>query len=141
MSDKVIELGPTEAANILKKNPNAVLIDIRSSQEFLFVGHPKGAVSVPWIDEPDWIIDPHFTANVRRVMLGGTNDEGEANPPMCILICRSGRRSHEAGERLLSSGLRNIYHISGGFEGPLNDDHQRSRIAGWRFEGLPWEQC
>lgn len=141
MSDKVIELSPKQAFDILGKNPNAVLIDIRSSQEFLFVGHPKGAVSVPWIDEPDWIIDPHFTANVRRVMLGGINDEGEENPPMAILICRSGRRSHEAGERLITEGMRNIYHITGGFEGPLNDDHQRSRIAGWRFEGLPWEQC
>jgi rhodanese-related sulfurtransferase len=141
MSDTVIELGAKETFDTLKTNPNAVLIDIRSSQEFLFVGHPKGAVSVPWIDEPDWIIDPHFTANVRRVMLGGTDDEGEVNPPMAILICRSGRRSHDAGLRLLEEGMRNIYHVVDGFEGPLNDDHKRSSIAGWRFEGLPWEQC
>ena len=28
-----------------------------------------------------------------------------------------------------------------GFEGPLDDKHQRSSEAGWRFEKLPWEQC
>jgi hypothetical protein len=28
-----------------------------------------------------------------------------------------------------------------GFEGELNDQHQRNSLAGWRFNGLPWEQC
>ena len=31
--------------------------------------------------------------------------------------------------------------IEGGFEGPLDEKHQRSTISGWRFDGLPWEQC
>ena len=26
-------------------------------------------------------------------------------------------------------------------EGELDEDHHRSTIGGWRFEGLPWEQC
>jgi hypothetical protein len=31
--------------------------------------------------------------------------------------------------------------VQHGFEGELNDKHQRNSLAGWRFQGLPWEQC
>ena len=54
----VHDLTPKQAYELLQKNPRAVLIDVRSSMEFLFVGHPKGAIHVPWIDEPDWKINP-----------------------------------------------------------------------------------
>ena len=47
----------------------------------------------------------------------------------------------EAGAKLLEQGLNNIYSIAGGFEGELDDQHQRSTINGWRFDGLPWAQC
>ncbi len=56
---------------LLKDNTKAVLIDIRSEMEYLFIGHPKGAIHIPWIDEPDWKINPRFAADVRKVMLGG----------------------------------------------------------------------
>ena len=141
MSDKLVVMGPRQVAEMLDRNPNAVLIDIRSSQEFLFIGHAKGAVHVPWIDEPDWVVDPHFGAHVRKVMLGGIRDDEEQNPPMAILMCRSGRRSRDAAELLIAEGLRNVYSVEGGFEGPLDEHHHRSTLAGWRFEGLPWEQC
>ena len=42
-------IGPKAAHELLQNDPRAVLIDIRSSMEFLFVGHPKGAVHVPWM--------------------------------------------------------------------------------------------
>jgi rhodanese-related sulfurtransferase len=117
------------------------LVDIRSSMEYLFVGHPKGAVHIPWIDEPDWTINPHFVTDIRKLLLGGTVctiDEGCA--PV-ILICRSGKRSLEAGKALLDAGFVRVYHIDEGFEGELDDHHQRSTLGGWRFHGLPWEQC
>ena len=28
-----------------------------------------------------------------------------------------------------------------GFEGELDENHHRSTLGGWRFRGLPWEQC
>ncbi|WP_419641644.1 rhodanese-like domain-containing protein, partial [Thiolapillus sp.] len=40
------------AYRLIQENPRALLIDVRSSMEFLFVGHPVGAVHIPWIDEP-----------------------------------------------------------------------------------------
>ena len=136
-----IGLSPQLTIKMLKDDPRAILVDIRSSMEFLFVGHPKGAVHVAWIDEPDWIENPHFVTDIRKLLLGGaicTIDDGCA--PV-ILICRSGKRSLEAGKALLEGGFMRVFHVDEGFEGDLDDDHHRSSGNGWRFHGLPWEQC
>ena len=62
-------LTPKEAAKILHDDPRALLIDVRSSMEFLFVGHPEGAVHVSWIDEPDWKVNENFTTDIRKLLL------------------------------------------------------------------------
>jgi len=136
-----VSISCQNAWQMLQSDPRAVLIDVRSSMEFLFVGHPTGAVHVAWIDEPSWDINPDFVAEVRRIMLGGVSQTSDAKSPPIILICRSGKRSKEAGETLLAAGLQNVYNVDEGFEGELNDQHQRSKLGGWRFHGLPWEQC
>ena len=135
------DISPKSASQILQDDPRAILIDIRSTMEYLFVGHPVGAVHLPWIDEPDWVINPHFVPEVRKLMLGGAVCDTEEGCAPIVLICRSGKRSQEAGKVLLAAGLSNIFHVDEGFEGDLNDIHQRSSIGGWRFHGLPWEQC
>jgi rhodanese-related sulfurtransferase len=140
----VISISPQNAWQILQDNPKAVLIDIRSEMEYLFIGHPKSAIHIPWIDEPDWKINPRFAADVRKVMLGGVvyhPENSEIDSVPIILICRSGRRSLDAGKVLIEDGFTNIYHIDEGFEGPLDNNHHRSSISGWRFHNLPWEQC
>lgn len=134
------EISPQEAMDILDKDSRALLIDIRSSMEYLFVGHPTGAVHVSWIDEPDWVINPDFVREIRQLLLGGVCDHSDGGPPV-ILICRSGKRSKEAGDLLIKSGIENVFHIDEGFEGELDEHHQRSSKGGWRFRGLPWEQC
>ena len=134
-------ISPLQAFQMIEKDPRAILVDIRSSMEFLFVGHPVGAVHLPWIDEPDWEINPHFVPEVRKLMLGGAVCDSEEGCAPIVLICRSGKRSHEAGKVLIAAGLSNVYNIDEGFEGDLNEHHQRSSIGGWRFHGLPWEQC
>ena len=137
---EVHELSPQDAHELLEKNPAAVMIDVRSSMEFLFVGHAKGAVHVAWIDEPDWKVNPHFSTQVRQVMLGGLScSEGGCAP--VVLICRSGKRSREAGEALIRDGFSDVYNVSEGFEGELDEQHHRSATGGWRHAGLPWEQC
>ncbi|MDH5544695.1 MAG: rhodanese-like domain-containing protein [Gammaproteobacteria bacterium] len=137
---QVKSISAKAAYDLLENNPQAILVDVRSSMEFLFVGHPKGSVNLPWIDEPDWVVDPHFTAHVRQLMLGGIVCDGEGCVPV-LLICRSGKRSLEAGKKLIEDGFTEVFNIEGGFEGPLDESHHRSSISGWRFEGLPWEQC
>ncbi len=141
MTTKIDNLTPQEARDLLLKDPRAVLVDVRSSMEFLFVGHPTGAVHVPWIDEPDWDINPDFVADVRKLMLGGAEAGSDSGAAPIILICRSGKRSHDAGIALLKAGITDVFHVDEGFEGELNEHHQRSSIGGWRFHKLPWEQC
>jgi len=137
---EVQPLNPQGAFDLIEANPRAVLIDVRSSMEYLFVGHPKGSIHVAWIDEPDWKVDPHFAAHVRQVMLGGLSCHEEGCAPV-VLICRSGKRSQEAGEALIADGFPEVYNVIEGFEGELDDEHHRSTKGGWRFHGLPWEQC
>lgn len=136
-----IGLSAQQAWQLLHDDPRAVLVDIRSTMEYLFVGHPKGSVHVPWIDEPDWTVNPSFVTDIRKLLLGGaicTIDDGCA--PV-ILICRSGKRTLEAGKALLEAGFNKVMHVDEGFEGDLDEDHHRSTSNGWRFRGLPWEQC
>ena len=138
---EVQHLTPKQAMALVEENPRAILVDVRSNMEFLFVGHPKGAVHIPWIDEPDWDVNPNFVRQLRELMLGGIIcDDGDGCAPI-ILICRSGKRSVEAGNALLEAGFRDVYNVLDGFEGELDDHHQRSSLGGWRFDGLPWEQC
>ena len=124
-------LKPLEANEFLHGNPNAVFIDCRSEMEYLFVGHPIGALHVAWNDGPDWDINPHFVGQVKKV--------ASMNRPV-VLICRSGQRSLAAGVALESAGFQEVYNVLGGFEGPLDDNHHRGTLGGWRKEGLPWEQ-
>lgn len=134
-------LSPVEAWQFMQSNPRTLLIDIRSTMEFLFVGHPVGAIHVPWIDEPDWVINPHFVKEIRKLMLGGRLcEDGQSCAPL-ILICRSGKRSLAAGRELIKQGFQEIYHVNEGFEGELDAQHHRNSIGGWRFHNLPWEQC
>jgi len=124
-------LKPREASEFLHANPQAVLIDCRSEMEYLFVGHPIGAVHAAWNDGPDWDINPHFVGQVKKI--------ASMNRPV-VLICRSGQRSIAAGVELEKAGFTEIYNVLGGFEGPLDENHQRGTLGGWRKEGLPWEQ-
>lgn len=141
MKNEPAHITPQAAWQLVQDDPRTLLIDIRSSMEFLFVGHPTGAFHIPWIDEPDWVENPNFVADVRKLLLGGAVCEQEQGCPAIILICRSGKRSLEAGRKLLEAGLKRVMHVDEGFEGELNEHHQRSSVGGWRFHGLPWEQC
>ncbi|HEY5995281.1 MAG TPA: rhodanese-like domain-containing protein [Gallionellaceae bacterium] len=124
-------LTPRQAYEFLKSNPEAVFVDVRSETEFMFVGHPEGSMLIPWIDGPDWEINPDFVSQVKKA--------ASANRPV-VLICRSGKRSIDAGNALEKAGLGEIYNVLHGFEGDLNEQHHRNSINGWRYEGLPWAQ-
>ena len=95
-------LKPREASAFLHENPQAVLIDCRSEMEYLFVGHPTGALHVAWNDGPDWDINPHFVGQVKKV--------ASMNRPV-VLICRSGQRSIAAGVELEKAGFADVYNL------------------------------
>jgi len=131
-TDQLGHLNALNAWVFLKENPDAKLIDIRSSMEFLFIGHPVDSIHIAWMEEPDWDINPNFVEDIQRVQTD--------NCPI-VMICRSGNRSEQAGNQLLEAGLTNIYHVSDGFEGDRDDNNHRGTLNGWRFHELPWEQC
>ncbi len=139
--DTVKTLTPKEAWQLLQDEPRAVLVDVRSDMEFLFVGHPVGAIHIPWIDYPDWNLNPNFVTEIRKLVLGGVCHEVVESSAPILLICRSGKRSLEAGNLLIKEGFCEVYNIAEGFEGDLDEHHHRGTTGGWRFHGLPWEQC
>jgi len=137
----VTHLSAKKAWDLIQKEPKVAFIDVRSDMEYLFIGHPSGSVNIPWIEEPNWEVNPHFVRDVRKLVLGGVIDSPEHHSVPVLLICRSGNRSDEAGKLLVENGFKRVYNIVQGFEGELDDNHQRGTIAGWRFDNLPWEQC
>ena len=62
---------PTEAYELQRSNPDALLIDVRSEIEYLFVGHPVGAIHVSWNDGPDWEVNPNFIGEVKKLAGSG----------------------------------------------------------------------
>lgn len=140
MSFEVQNISPQQAWDICQENSRALLIDVRSSMEYLFVGHAVGSIHVPWIDEPDWVVNTNFVTDIRKLILGGVGEDSHNTVPI-ILICRSGKRSKEAGMKLIGAGFTEIYNVDEGFEGELDAHHHRSTTGGWRFHNLPWEQC
>lgn len=135
------DLSPKQAYALLQETPHSLLIDIRSSMEYLFVGHPVGSVHIAWIDEPDWVENPDFVAEIQRLLesrFKGCNPKQDAS---VVLICRSGKRSREAAAALLEAGFQQVMHVDEGFEGERDENHHRGTVGGWRFHGLPWEQC
>jgi rhodanese-related sulfurtransferase len=135
----VTTMSSQKAYAVLQDNPNASLVDIRSSMEYLFVGHPVGSVHIAWIDDPDWDLNPDFIDEVIQ-----TSRKKNAHHPLdnpIVLICRSGVRTLLAAKALIDAGFTQIIHIDEGFEGDRNENDQRSSMGGWRYHGLPWEQC
>ena len=127
-------LTPKQAFDYLHDHSDAVFIDCRSEMEYMFVGHPTGAMMVTWYDGAEWEKNPLFVGQVKK--LAGANFDKRP----IVLICRSGNRTIEAGEALEAAGFRHVINVLHGFEGDLDESHHRNSKNGWRVEGLPWEQ-
>ncbi len=88
-----------EAAKILKENPNAVVLDIRTPTEFK-EGHIQDAVNI------DYKADI-FESELEKLDRDATY----------VMHCRSGRRSANSFETFRKLGFRNIVHIEDGILG------------------------
>lgn len=125
-------LDPLKAWDLLQHNSAAVIIDVRTKVEHSFVGHPPGAIHIPWKEFPDWQVNSNFAAEVKKAV-------PHTDVPI-LLLCRSGQRSLDAARALEEVGYRWLINIENGFEGPLDENRHRGNLGGWRFHGLPWEQ-
>ncbi len=126
-------LQPKQAFAWLQDHPDALFVDVRMEIESLYVGRPPGVVNVPWYEYPDLQPDPlKFADAVTR--------EASGKEQPVLLICRSGKRTQDAGKALVAAGFSDLQHVVHGFEGELDAHFRRSSLSGWRFDGLPWEQ-
>lgn len=125
-------LNPTHAWSMLSTDSSAVLLDVRDRTEYAFVGHPTGAVNIPWKIAPTWAANPKFISEVRAAV-------PNLNTPV-LLLCRSGQRSLDAAKALAQAGYTDLTNIEEGFEGPLDEHKHRGVLGGWRAHQLPWEQ-
>jgi rhodanese-related sulfurtransferase len=134
------EITPPEAWEILQSNPDATLVDVRTSMEFEYVGHPMNAINIPWKEAPDWTINPDFVDMVRKELQSRHGSDKNIESLQIMTICRSGKRSLVAAEELARHGFSEVYNVEQGFEGNRDGAKHRNTINGWRFHNLPWEQ-
>lgn len=131
------DLSPAEAWGLLRADPRAVLVDVRSEAEWVFVGLPdvtplgKKVVTVAWNHWPGGSRNQRFVEDLHEA---GVEGEGPV-----LFLCRSGARSRAAAVAATEAGIAPAYNISEGFEGDLDEDGHRGR-SGWRARGLPWRQ-
>ncbi|MDC1541981.1 rhodanese-like domain-containing protein [Candidatus Pseudothioglobus singularis] len=128
---------PKMAVDRLNENPEAILIDVRTSAEYKYVGFPENSILIPWFDEPDLNSDPSAFCKAVNNHL---SDRSDILSTELILICRSGFRSNEALKCLQSNGFTCVSHVASGFEGDLDENDHRGNLNGWRNDGMPWSQ-
>ena len=135
------DLSPKESWDLLSKEAEGQLVDVRTEAEWNFVGVPdlgplkRRALFCEWNRFPAGS-NPDFVAEVIEA-LERTNYRKGA--PL-LMICRSGARSRSAAIALTAAGYGPCFNIKDGFEGALDPERHRGSAAGWKAAGLPWIQ-
>lgn len=120
------------------------IFDVRTLEEYLFVGHAPMSWNIPlYFQTDEWDTgkerftmkpNPNFLSLVKEV--AGPNDT-------IAVMCRSGGRSAMAVNQLAEAGFTNVYQITDGMEGdsvkePLSVFQGQRLVNGWKNSGLPW---
>lgn len=109
----------------------AVIVDVRTLEEYKFVGRVPNSTHVPWMCGLSMIRNPSFINEIEKSF---------PREKTIILLCRSGQRSVGAAEAMTRAGYTAAYNLDEGFEGALDENRQRGTTNGWRQRGLPWIQ-
>jgi rhodanese-related sulfurtransferase len=133
------DITPEEAWKLLADDPEAVLVDCRTSAEWRFVGVPdtssleRDVVYVEW-SRTDGTHNDGFVDDLLEKIGAGSENERPV-----VFLCRSGNRSIGAAEAATEAGIGPSYNVLDGFEGNLDSDGHRGG-TGWKAIGLPWRQ-
>ncbi|MFC9355793.1 rhodanese-like domain-containing protein [Rhodococcus sp. NPDC057014] len=133
------DITPEHAWELLRDNPDAVLVDVRTDAEWKYVGVPdttslgRKTVLIEWVSYPTGSRNDNFVDQLKEAGIAGGDDA-----PV-IFLCRSGQRSIGAAEAATAAGIGPSYNVLDGFEGGLDADGHRGAV-GWRALGLPWRQ-
>jgi rhodanese-related sulfurtransferase len=131
-----------EAWTRLQRDAGSVLIDVRTTAEWAYVGVAdlasigKQPVLVEWQGFGEQ--RPH-AAFVERV-IDALTSMGASHDSELLFICRSGARSLRAAQAMAAAGFTRCRNVSDGFEGPLDPAGHRGQLGGWKAKGLPWSQ-
>jgi len=120
-----------ELAWALVQAGEAVLVDVRTTEERKFVGHVPGSLHVAWASGTAMTRNPRFV----RELEAKTSKEATV-----LLLCRSGKRSDLAAEAAAKAGFTNVFNVLEGFEGEIDEQRHRGSLGGWRAHDLPWVQ-
>jgi len=136
------DISARDAWEALRRSEPAVLVDVRSRAEWIFVGVPvlssigKSTVLVDWNDFATGTVVPDFVGRLKTAL---SNSDAATDAPL-YFICRSGNRSRNAAIAATAAGFAPCYNIAHGFEGDLDTERHRNTPGSWKAEGLPWEQ-
>ena len=137
------DLTPQESWDLLKADERAILLDVRTVEEWQSVGVPDlsevggndRAFYIPWLTAAGQ------NQNFLQDVVSQLELSAEDDRPI-VILCRSGRRSISAAEALTAAGFSRAYNILFGFEGELNPATGQN-VGGWSVEQLPtksWEE-
>lgn len=132
------DISPQQAYQLLRDDPQAVLVDVRTTAEWHFVGVPDLGELGRTVACVEWTTFPDGTPN--QLFLDQLAEHGVQPGVPVAFLCRSGVRSAAAADLATAHGLGPAYNVSDGFEGPLDDSAHRGSQAGWKASGLPWRQ-
>jgi rhodanese-related sulfurtransferase len=123
------QVEPRQAHEILRSNPDAIYLDVRTEPEFA-QGHPDGAINVPvvFIKGPGQMeLNGEFVDVVAKTL---------PREKKLVVGCLAGGRSQRACELLEAAGYADLTNVRGGFGG-ARDTSGQVVVAGWREAGLP----
>jgi rhodanese-related sulfurtransferase len=132
------DITPADAWRLLSEDKSAVLVDVRTTAEWSYVGVPdlsqlgKEPLLLQWQVFPSMQVNADFVAALTKNGIGGEQP--------ILFLCRSGVRSKAAAQAMTQAGASRCYNISDGFEGPIDRAGHRGTVAGWKQSNLPWLQ-
>jgi rhodanese-related sulfurtransferase len=120
------------------------ILDVRTPEEFIFVGHPTMAWKIP-VAVQTWEWDAakkHFPMKPLPDFVTRVRDVAKPNDTI-LVMCRSGGRSAIAVNMLAQAGFKRAYNIVDGMEGDKVEDpgsvfHGMRLKNGWKNSGCPW---
>ncbi|MDO9056059.1 MAG: rhodanese-like domain-containing protein [Sulfuricurvum sp.] len=146
------DLSATEAHEMQKKG-SAIIVDVRTTLEFIYTGHGEGFINIPayeWTYVPKSVEERVKSAEFElktdktkgHVEIQKLYDAKEVfnknfvsdvmkamklrNVDSVILVCRSGPRSTAAANLLAKEGIK-AYNLENGF------------MFGWKEAKMPWD--
>ena len=129
------EISVRDAFQLLRDDPAAVLVDVRTPEEWNLVGVPvlagigKQVRLATWTEYGTGVRNPDFVAEAT---------DGLPPDAPVLFLCRSGVRSKGAATAAADAGFSATFNVTEGFEGDL--DAEGHRTTGWKHAGLPWTQ-